>query len=139
MIEIPIDLKNAICNKKLIVFVGAGLSYNLLNTKNQPIKGWANLVENILKHLKEKEYDVDYLLPLIKKRDPITVLDLIETDKDLDKREINLFIKEFLELDDEKNNYDLHKDICSISNKVITTNYDTAFERAVPTLRKFRA
>ncbi len=139
MINIPIDLKNAICNKKLIVFVGAGLSYNLLNTNNQPIKGWANLVENILIHLKEEEYDVEHFFPLLKKYDPIIILDLMEKDKSIPKSKINSFIKKFLELDDEKNNYAIHRDICSISNKVITTNYDTAFERAVPLLRTAKA
>jgi hypothetical protein len=39
MIEIPTELKKVICNNELLVFVGAGLSFNLKNTHNQSLKG----------------------------------------------------------------------------------------------------
>ena len=107
MTEIPTELKNAICSNQLLVFVGAGLSYNLVNINNQPIKGWSNLVEQILKNLKEKSYDVDALIPLSRKYDPIKVLDLIESDKDIPKREIYSFIKDFFIL------ISISMDICS--------------------------
>lgn len=137
--NIPAGLKQAICNNQLIVFVGAGLSYELINTKGQRLKGWSNLVEQILRDLKSKGHEVDMLIPLLKKYDPIKVLDLIETDPDIPKKEINSFIKEYLELDDDKNDYKLHEKLHKLSPKLITTNYDTAFERAVPELRKYKA
>ena len=92
MTKIPIELKNAICSNQLLVFVGAGLSFNLVNINNQPLKGWSNLVEQILIHLKGKGFEADYLIPVLKKQDPIKVLNLIETDKDIPKTEIYSFI-----------------------------------------------
>ena len=35
--EIPKELEKAICSNQLIVFVGAGLSYNLKNIKDEPL------------------------------------------------------------------------------------------------------
>lgn len=64
MRHIPVELRKAICDNDLLVFVGAGLSYNLLNAQGQAIKGWSNLVENILEDLKNRGYDACYLIPL---------------------------------------------------------------------------
>ena len=136
--KIPVELREAICNGRLIVFVGAGLSYNLTNIKDQPIKGWKNLVEQILRHLDSKDYKVSHLLPLLDIYDPIIVLSLMEKDKNIPYLEINKFIKDFLDLSN-ANNFELHKKIFSLSKKIITTNYDTAFEIAVPQLRKNKA
>ena len=61
-ITIPIELKNAICNDQLVLFIGAGLSYDLINIKKQQIKGWSNLVKQVLIDLKSKKYDVDCLI-----------------------------------------------------------------------------
>ncbi len=135
MTKIPIELKNAICSNQLLVFVGAGLSFNLVNINNQPLKGWSNLVEQILIHLKGKGFETDYLIPVLKKQDPIKVLNLIETDKDIPKTEIYSFIRDFLDLK-ESNNLELHKKLYKLSKKIITTNYDRAFENAVPELFK---
>jgi tetratricopeptide (TPR) repeat protein len=138
MTELPTKLKNAICNNELIVFVGAGLSFNLKNINNQKLQGWSNLVEQILSHLKDKDYDVSDLIPLTKKREPIKILDLLESDNSIPKNEIYDFIKQFLDLN-ETNDFELHKKIYTLCNKIITTNYDTAFETAVPELRKNKA
>jgi len=138
MITIPIELKNAIHNNQLIVFVGAGLSYNLTNINKQPLKGWGNLVGEVLENLKEKNHDVDALIPLVDKYDPIKILDLIESDNDLPKKEIYNFIKDFLDLS-EDNNLQLHQKLFKLSKKIITTNYDCAFEKAIPQLRKNKA
>ena len=136
---IPIELKNAICENQLIIFVGAGLSYNLININDQQIKGWTNLVEQVLKDLKKNGYDVDHLIPLSSKYDPIKVLDLIELDKNIPKTEIYRFIKGFFDLNDQKNYFELHKKLYKLSKKIVTTNYDTAFEKAIPELRKNKA
>ncbi|SFB78804.1 TPR repeat-containing protein [Flexibacter flexilis DSM 6793] len=136
--NIPVELRKAILDNDLVIFVGAGLSYELTNTKNKPLKGWANLVTCILEHLKIKGYEVEHLLPLIKRYEPIKVLDLIEHDKNLPKKEIYSFVKTFFELGD-KNTLAIHKKIFQLSNKIITTNYDTAFEEAVPQLRRNKA
>ncbi len=134
----PKELEEAVRKNELIVFVGAGLSYNLLNIKKQPLGGWSNLVLQILLHLKEEGYDVDHLITLVPRCQPIKVLDLIDDDSNLPKKRISDFIKDFLDLDDE-NEFNLHKKLYQLSSKIITTNYDTAFEKAIPELRKNRA
>lgn len=140
VMNIPIELKNAVKKNELIVFTGAGLSYNLVNTKGEKLLGWGNLVEKILLHLQEKEYDTQHLITLYRKGiyEPITILDLIEKDKTLSHTVIDNYIKEFLDLDTE-NDYSIHEKICALSNKIITLNYDSAFENALPSLRKNRA
>ena len=137
--DIPIELKNAICDNQLVVFVGAGLSFDFINIKGQKVKGWGNLVRQLLLHLKDVGHDVDVLPPLLKKYEPIKILDLLESDKSIPKSTIYDFTKDFLDLNATANDFDLHKKLFALSNKIITTNYDTAFEKAVPELRKNRA
>ncbi len=138
MNKIPLELRNAICNDNLILFIGAGLSYNLTNIKNNELKGWSNLVDGILNELISKGYDVAHLLPLIDRYDPIKILDLIETNKSIPKKEIYSFTKDFFDLHI-NNNFELHKLLFQLCRKIITTNYDNAFEIAVPLLRKNKA
>ncbi len=136
--KIPKELEEAVCKNEFIIFVGAGLSYNLVNIKKEALKGWSNLVRQILLHLKEEGHEVDVLIPLVDQFEPIKILDLIECKPSIPKSKISAFIKDFLDLDDE-NNFDLHRKLYQLSNKIITTNYDTAFEKAVPQLRKNKA
>lgn len=136
---IPPALRQAICENNLIIFVGAGLSCTLLNTKKQALGGWSNLVKQMLLRLQETGYDVTALLALIEENyDPIDILHLIEKKKEIPKAEVGSFIKEFLDID-EKNDFTLHTKIYALSRKIITTNYDTAFEQAVQELRKSKA
>lgn len=116
MIEIPTELKKAICNNELLVFVGAGLSFNLKNIHNQSLKGWSNLVENILLELKSSGHNVNHLIPLANKYEPIKVLDLIESDTDIPKKEIFKFVKDYFDLKND-NNLDLHKKLYQLSKK----------------------
>ncbi len=138
MNKIPVELRNAITNNELILFIGAGLSFNLINSKDQPLKGWDNLVLCILENLKENGHEVDHLKPLVGKYEPIKILDLIESDKALPKTEVYKFVKSYYELK-ETSHLELHKKLFHLSPKIITTNYDTAFEDAVPKLRKNKA
>ncbi|MBL7781540.1 MAG: SIR2 family protein [Saprospiraceae bacterium] len=133
--KIPRELEEAIKENELIIFVGAGLTYNLLNAKGQPIKGWSNLVHQILQHLKEEGHDVEVLFPLVARYEPIDILHLIERDKNISREKISDFIKDFLDLK-EDNNFDLHRKLYRLSKKIITTNYDKAFEKANPELSK---
>jgi tetratricopeptide (TPR) repeat protein len=138
MSKIPVELRNAITNNELVLFIGAGLSFNLVNTKDQKLLGWDNLVLCILENLKENGHEVDILKPLVGKYEPIKILDLIESDKILPKKEIYKFVKTFYELK-ETSHLELHEKLFRLSSKIITTNYDTAFEDAVPKLRKHKA
>ncbi len=139
MIEIPVDLKNAIKNNQLIVFVGAGLSCDLKNINGQKLGGWKNLVEQILLDLKEKGHKVELLLPLLDIYDPLTILNLIEKDNDLRSLDIHAFLKNFLDIDCEGNNFGVHELISQLSGKIITTNYDNAFEVFDSSYRKNKA
>ena len=138
MSEIPIELEKAICNDNLLVFVGAGLSYDFKNLSNEQLKGWSNLVERVLIDLKGKGFDVDHLIPLVKKYDPIKVLDLIESDQNIPKKEIYDFVNSFFNIEPGCD-FQLHKKLYQLSKKIITTNYDNAFEIAVPELRTKKA
>jgi len=132
------DLETLVVKNDLVPFVGAGLSYNLSNRSGYKLEGWRNLVNGILVCLKKGNYDVEYLFPLVDKVDPIKILDIIESNKSFPKTVIYDFTKEFFELCDE-NEFKLHKKIFKLSKKIITTNYDTAFEIAMPELRKRKA
>ena len=136
--HIPHELKEAIRKQTLITFVGAGLSYEMKNTEGQKLEGWKNMVQQLLTHL-ESSHNVSHLTPLLALYDPIEVLNLIEKDKSLPKEKVYDFMKEFFDLDEDANDYSLHEDIANLTNKIITTNYDTAFEIAKPRLRRFKA
>ena len=138
-IPIPRELKNAIQDGNLVIFVGAGISYNLVNKHTQQLEGWKNLVNQLITNLGEKEYDVEpYRMLSEKGKEPIEILELIEKDKDLPKYEIINFIKEFYFIDNLKDD-SLHKNLYFLSNKIITTNYDNAFEIAVPDFTNYVA
>ncbi|WP_299768146.1 SIR2 family protein [uncultured Dokdonia sp.] len=137
--KIPVELRQAIAENKLIIFVGAGLSYNLVNTNGQPLKGWGNLVREIIIQLQDKGHDIKSLLSLLDMYEPIEVLHLIEKHPDFSREAIYDITADFLELDDSKNDYSLHQKLNTLSKKIITTNYDIAFEKAVPTLRRNKA
>jgi Tfp pilus assembly protein PilF len=139
MYKVPNELKRAIIQDRVVVLVGAGLSYNLYNKMGMQLKDWKNYVNQLLLYLKKQGYLVDHLIPLTEYFEPIKVLDLIECTKSITNNAINVFTKEFFELDDDVNDYNLHKNICSLFSKIITTNYDTAFENAIPSLRKSTA
>ena len=96
------------------------------------------MVVQLLEHL-NKSVELNHLIPLLDKYDPIDVLHLIEKDNSISKQKIYDFMKDFFDLDEEGNDYSLHKDISRLTNKIITTNYDGAFEIASPILRKFKA
>lgn len=127
-------LIEAIKNNNLVIFVGAGTSINLKNKNNTTLGNWNNLVKRIIIHLNGNSDKFNYLLSLTDHYEPIDVLNLIEKSKDIDKKDIHRFVKDYFELHNE-NNYDLHKKIFKLSNKIITTNYDPAFEESIPELK----
>ena len=133
---IPKVLKDAVIDNNLVIFVGAGLSSKLINKDGQQLEGWHNLVCQLLSHLAKNGYDVELYEKMLKQssKEPIDILKLIEEDQDLPRNEIVGFIKKFYSLKDWKEN-SLHKNIYKLSNKIITTNYDDAFEIAIPELK----
>jgi len=135
-IQLPRELIQAIEKNELIVFVGAGLSWGLKNEEDEQLEGWKNLVVKILLDLEGKEFEkAVHLRALIDTYDLITMLDLIERNKKFPKKEIANFIREFFYLKKD-NDFSLHKKIYQLSNKIITTNYDRAFEIAEEVLER---
>jgi len=122
-------LKDAIQKGNLVIFVGAGTSVNLKNKAGNPIGNWKNLVRQILLNLDGDGKKFDYLVALLDKYEPIEVLRLIEKNSDIQKTDVQDFLKKFINLSHD-NDYGLHKKLASLANTIITTNYDGAFEES---------
>ena len=137
MINIPPGLKEAIEADDLVLFIGAGLSWNLKNTDNEPLEGWDKMVKSITSHLNEKGHITDKLKQSCDALEPIETLKILEK-KGVSKREIGGFVKHYFTLRG-GNNFSFHKKLFSLSTKIITTNYDRAFEKATPELQEIKA
>lgn len=137
--DTPAELRDAVCNNKLIIFTGAGLSFKLKNKQGDEIGVWNNLEQKIIEELSTKGHDARSLIPLLGHVEPIKILNLIECyDPPLPKRIVSDFVKDFFDLADD-NDFGLHEKLTKLSKKIITANYDTAFEMAVPEYRKHKA
>lgn len=131
------ELLSAIKEDNLILFVGAGTSYNLKNSEKTTLGGWSNLVMQILQSLEDDNYNVKHLKDLALQYiyDPIVILDLIERDRDINREDIIRAVKEYYTLDID-NDYSLHNNLLKLSQKIITTNYDEAFENIEPNFNR---
>ena len=137
MINIPPGLKEAIEADDLVLFIGAGLSWNLKNTDNESLEGWDKMVKSITSHLKEKGYITDELKQSCDALEPIKALEKLEN-KGITKREVGGFVKHYFALG-EGNDFSFQQKLFSLSTKIITTNYDRAFEKAIPELQEIKA
>ncbi|MFC2456091.1 MAG: SIR2 family protein [Prevotella intermedia] len=137
MVNIPSELKKAIEADDLVLFIGAGLSWDLKNTDNESLEGWDKMVKSITSHLNKKGHITDELKQACDALEPIETLKILENRRK-SKREVGEFIKHYFALGKE-NDFSFHKKLFSLSTKIITTNYDRAFEEAVPDLQKVKA
>ncbi|WP_279171803.1 SIR2 family protein [Prevotella nigrescens] len=137
MINIPPGLKEAIEADDLVLFIGAGLSWNLKNTDNESLEGWDKMVKSITSHLNEKGYITDELKQSCDGLEPIKALEKLETEG-INRRQVGEFVKHYFTLGKE-NDFSFHKKLFSLSTKIITTNYDRAFEKATPELQEIKA
>ena len=137
MIEIPPGLREAIKADELVLFVGAGLSWNFKNKNNETLEGWTKMASSITSHLKEKHRITEDVKQSCDKKEPIDALKEIE-DSGVNKRIVGEFVKDYFTLG-EGNDYSLHQNLFELSTKIITTNYDRAFEMAVPRLQEIKA
>ena len=137
MISIPSELKKAIEADDLVLFIGAGLSWDLKNTDNESLEGWGKMVKSITSHLITEGYITDELKQICDALEPIETLKILEK-KGISKREIGGFVKHYFTLRG-GNNFSFHKKLFSLSTKIITTNYDKAFEKAIPGLQEIKA
>ena len=137
MISIPSELKKAIEADDLVLFIGAGLSWDLKNTDNESLEGWGKMVKSITSHLITEGYITDELKQICDALEPIETLKILEK-KGISKREIGGFVKHYFTLRG-GNDFSFHKKLFSLSTKIITTNYDKAFEKAIPELQEIKA
>ncbi|PJI23165.1 SIR2 family protein [Prevotella intermedia] len=137
MINIPPGLKEAIEADDLVLFIGAGLSWDLKNTDNESLEGWDKMVKSITSHLITEGYITDELKQICDALEPIETLKILEK-KGISKREIGGFVKHYFTLRG-GNDFSFHKKLFSLSTKIITTNYDKAFEKAIPELQEIKA
>ena len=137
MENIPHGLKEAIEKDELVLFIGAGLSWDLKNTEGKTLGGWKEMVSSILSFLKDKEYITAEEQQSYDKLEPIGALKKLE-DKGISRREIGDFLKHYFTLKKSKK-LPIHKKAFRLSTKIITTNYDRAFEIAFPELQEIKA
>ena len=137
--NIPRGLKKAIEKDELVLFIGAGLSWNLKNTAGNTLGGWEDMVSSMLFYLNKEDYITDEEQKSYEKLNPIDALKkLEEKDEPIGKEEVGDFIKCYFELE-KGNDLSLQKDLFSLSTKIITTNYDIALEEAAPELKSKKA
>lgn len=132
-LHLPPPLKEAIKNDNLVIFVGAGLSCNFINKQQKRIGDWANLVDQLFKHLQDNGHDLSSIEQneeAVKNIEPIDRLRKLASINTVSPSEIEDFAAEFYTLNEDVNDFSLHNKIMQITNKVITTNYDRAFEIA---------
>lgn len=137
MINIPPGLKEAIEADDLVLFIGAGLSWNLKNTNNESLEGWDKMVKSITSHLNKKGHITDELKQSCDALKSIETLEILEN-REISKREVAGFIKGYFALG-EGNDFSFQQKLFSLSTKIITTNYDKAFEEAIHGLQEIKA
>ena len=134
--NIPQRLKEAIENDELVLFIGSGLSWNLKNTEGA-LGGWKEMVSSMLSYLKDKEYITAEEQQSYDKLEPIKALQRLEN-KGIDREKVRDFLQDYFTLGKE-NEFPLQEKLYSLSTKIITTNYDLAFEEAIEKLDKEKA
>lgn len=135
--DIPHGLKEAIKNDELVLFIGAGLSWDLKNKKGETLGGWKKMVSSILVFLMDKEYITDEEQKSCEELGPIKALQRLEN-KGIDREKVRDFLQDYFTLGKE-NEFPLQEKLYSLSTKIITTNYDLAFEKAIEKLDKEKA
>ena len=137
MENIPHGLKEAIENDELVLFIGAGLSWDLKNTEGKTLGGWKEMVSSMLSFREVKIRITAEEQQSYEKLEPIKALKELKK-KGIDKNIVGDFIKRYFTLGEE-NNLSLQEDLFKLSAKIITTNYDRAFEIAASELNNSKA
>jgi tetratricopeptide (TPR) repeat protein len=160
MDELPKELTEAVKKNNLVIFAGAGLSFNLRNRREKKLGGWSDLIKHTIVHFAKKEYRfrsvTRYMLKkqgynsehrvnfLTGKKYPFrnaiqhvfrkkhNPISILSIIEDYDVFPKNEILKFIASYYSlsQKNSYDLHKKLCLLSKIIITTNYDNAFEIA---------
>lgn len=116
------EIKKAIEDNTLVFFIGSGTSIPL------GFPDWNNLIIEILNRLSYDDPDLKDFIPLLSKN-RMTAIEVLEKIKNNKKEIYEIMQKRFLvSVEDKKLN--IHKKLWQITDKIITTNYDTALESA---------
>ena len=137
MENIPQRLKEAIENDELVLFIGSGLSWNLKNTAGNTLGGWKEMVSSMLSYLKDNEYITAKELQSCEELGPIKALQRLEN-RGIDREKVRDFLQDYFTLGKE-NEFPLQEKLYKLSTKIITTNYDLAFEEAIEGLGQEKA
>lgn len=137
MENIPHGLKEAIEKDELVLFIGAGLSCELKNTEGKTLGGWKEMVSSMLPFLEDKGYITTEEQKSWEELGPIKALQRLEN-KGIDREKIRDFLQGYFTLGKE-NKFPLQEKLYKLSTKIITTNYDLAFEEAIEKLDKEKA
>lgn len=137
MIEIPPGLREAIKADELVLFVGAGLSWNFKNKKNETLEGWTKMASSITSYLCDNDHIPENLKQACNTLGEIKTLEILE-EREIGRREVGEFVKDYFTLG-EGNDFSLHQKLFELSTKIITTNYDRAFEIEIPLLQEKKA
>ncbi|WP_314825401.1 SIR2 family protein [Porphyromonas endodontalis] len=137
MIEIPPGLREAIKADELVLFVGAGLSWNFKNKNNETLEGWTKMASSITSYLCNNGHIPENLKQACDTLGEIKTLEILE-EREIGIGEVGPFIRDYFTLGD-SNDFSLQKKLFELSTKIITTNYDRAFEVAVPQLQSQKA
>ena len=159
--RLPNELLEAARSNNLVIWVGAGLSWDFNNEDDKQVKGWGNLAEHITDSFPDEKYLTSMLMKSVRYiYEPIQILDILEVLSTLPKSEIANYVKyfyslsefehkwlqenmkkqilskedvkkllkKFYTLSEKQKDWSLHESLCKLSNFIITTNYDNAFE-----------
>lgn len=118
--EIRKEIQEAIKNDKLVIFAGAGLSTQF------GLPSWKKLVEDVIKETDND--DLKLYIPLLNNENiGMSPIEVLEKLKGEDKR-IRKYIKNKFQISD--GDLTLHRKLIELTTRIITTNYDNAFELA---------
>lgn len=126
--EIQQQLKKRIQQNNLVVFVGAGVSIS------SGLPNWNNLVEKILEKLEYKDDKVTKYKAALKD-ELFTPIEILKKISDYKEEAIEILYEEIKKHDSAVPN-SIHYKIGKLTNKIITTNYDTLLEKALPKFEK---
>lgn len=126
--QIPENLKQKINKNNLVIFVGAGLSCKM------GYPDWNSLITEILYGISDKEEKSEKYIQALKDGilNPVEVLNKIS---DYKSESIEILEKS-IKSHDSTNPSKVHEKLGLISGKIITTNYDSLIEKALPEFEK---
>ncbi len=116
--NIPQNIKDAIVNNNLVIFAGAGLSTKF------GLPSWSKLVTDVINSINKEDYNT--LIPVLQ-ANIMSAMQILNFLKD-EHLSIRKYIKDNFSIIE--GDLKLHKELLKLTNSIITTNYDNAFELA---------